>query len=319
MTVEKRIIISLSVLLMGLQLCGFAPFNNTEVDIDTVKNKVYKYVTVDTMVNDFDNYSNGYYLLTGTIESIGKKGDSITIYGSDKNSIIECPCGKEVRDDVLSYKAGDKVALYGQVSVGLFDKERHLKVEKIIEAPKDIKSNDFYYTLAGNTFDYSKSSVRTLANGRVEYRIPFNWNEIELDIKENGLGTIEGYQYVLNRLPGNESEVPETLFVCYFDKNLLKNKSDINNIKEVEKAIICNIEGDVDRFPVKSVSTYYNQKYKYYKGKYENKLDTNGYRTEYIFLDDGSNGIVMFLYVYREPEDIDDIIFVTRFLQIGEQ
>lgn len=324
MTMKKRIYVSLLVLLVGLMLCGFNLFNSSEVAIDTVNNKVYRYVTVDKIISDFksdekravDNYNNGYYLLSGTIESISKKGDSIKIYGSSKSDIIVCPCNKFVRADILNYSPGDNVALYGQISVDVFDKESHLKVEKIIKAPKAIMSSEIYYTLGGSMFDFSKSRQKSLANGRVEYRIPDNWREIEIDVKENGLGTIEGYQYVLNKLPGNENAVPESLFVTYFDKSLLKDKSDIKNIKEVEKVIIKNIEKNVNRFPIKTVSTYYNQKYKYYIGKYTDKLDLVGYRTEYVFIDDADKGIVMLLYVYREPEYADDVMFVTRFLEI---
>ena len=37
---------------------------------------------------------------------------------------------------------------------------------------------------------------------------------------------------------------------------------------------------------------------------------------KYVFIDDADKGIVMLLYVYREPEYADDVMFVTRFLEI---
>lgn len=321
---KKRMISLLLVIGIWVQICGFS-FSKTTVAIDTEKNRVYQYVTVDTVMEAFTSdevkakkeYADGYYLLSGTIDSIKEKGKSVTLSASKGDEKIVCPCDKEIRGDVLQYHTGDSVALFGKMTIDFIDKEKHISVEKIVKAPSAVKSSEIYYTLDGNSFDYTSASVRTLGNGRVEYRIPLKWNSIEVNITDEGIGTIEGCQYVLNKTSGEESAEPESLFVCYFDKKLLKEADDIQETKDVEKTIIENIDGNVGKFPVREQDTYYGTEYKYYLGRYTDALETGkGYRTEYVFQEDGDNGIILYLYVYRETTHLSDVMFVTRFLKI---
>ena len=53
-------------------------------------------------------------------------------------------------------------------------------------------------------------------------------------------------------------------------------------------------------FPSANITTYYGARYQYYSGKYQRGAG-QAYRTEYVFLPDGENGILMFLYLY--PND----------------
>ena len=190
---------------------------------------------------------------------------------------------------------------------------------KISSKKPVVRSSEIYFTLDGSSFDKAGASERKLKNGRVKYYIPGDWIKIEADIKATELGIIEGYQYVLNKMPGNISDVPESLFVCYFDKNLLKNTSDIKNTEQVEKAIIQNINPDekIGQFPSANVNTYYGAKYQYYSGKYQRGVG-QAYRTEYVFQADGEKGIVMFLYLYpNDNKYLSDVLFTTRFTEIN--
>lgn len=323
---KKSIVFVLLMVVIASQLCGFT-FFNASVAIDTEKNHVYKYLTVDSVNADFakdekqasSKYNNNYYLLSGTISSMTEKGDSFTLKGINPTEEVECSCKKNIRSSVLGYADyKDTVAVYGEMKVDLIDKERHLEVEKVVKAPTAIKSADTYFSFNGDTFDVSTGTKRTLANGRVEYFIPSKWKGIEHSIIDENLGIMEGYQYVLNKTSGEKQAEPESLFICYFDKKLLKESDDIKELKDVEKLIISNIEGDVGRFPAKEQTSYYGVNYKYYLGSYKDALDAGkGYRTEYVFQEDKGNGIVMFLYVYREPNYLSDVMFVTRFLTIS--
>lgn len=320
----KRIILISLIVYITVLLCGFS-FNKTLVAIDTEKNRVYKYIIVDSVLEAFDEdtkaateeYKDNYYLMAGKIKEVSKKGDSVSIYSLSRDNAMKCNCtDKNVRNDILKFKVGDSVAVYGKLTVDVFDKEQHVQIEKIIKNPSSIKSNEIFFLLNGDKFDTADTLERTLGNGRVKYLIPANWSEIEVNIAENSLGSIEGYQYVLNKTPGNTNAVPEYVFITYFDKKLLKDASDIKKADEVEKLIVENIEGKVDKFPSKKVHTYYDAEYQYYLGKYTDQLDTGkGYRTEYIFQKDENNGIALIVYVYRDNNYLSDIIFVSRFLK----
>ena len=109
------------------------------------------------------------------------------------------------------------------------------------------------------------------------------------------------------------------LFICYFDNKtqLSDYLNDSDEIELIEKAIVENILGSVGTFPSKEVKTYYGSKYTYYIGSFKSAFDTgSGYHTEFIFQEDGEDGIVVMLYVYKETTHISDVLFVSRFLEI---
>lgn len=318
MKCSKRVLSIFLCVILWTQLCGASFLPKKAVIMDTEKNRVYKYVTVDTIEKAFEkdkksakeDYDDGYYLLSGKIKEISKNGDRVVIGSGNRE--IECSCEKSIRENVLKYKVDNEVALYGKISLGTFDKERHLKAQKIINSPEKVKSDETYYMLNGKSFDVLGATARTLGNGRVKYRIPSSWKDIELKIEDNDLGSIDGYQYVLS----NEPNKQEYLFVAYFDKNKLRDKAEIKKSELVEKAIIENIEGAVGKFPVRKQKTYYGAQYKYYIGDYTYSAWGKGYRTEYIFQEDGENGIALLLYVYTDSKHLTDVILTSRFLEI---
>ena len=325
----KRLISILPIFPMMFILCGLA-FNNVTVLVDTENNHVYEYVTVDDILSDFakdtdaakNEYKGGYYIISGKIESVSKNGDTIKVFGTSiTNNHIICSCPQNLRSEALTYNTGEMIGVFGKLSVGLIDKEIHINVEKIVSDSGAVKTGAFYL-LDGTYVDKNSMSSRTLNNGTVNFRIPAAWKAIEHSIVEDGIGTIEGYQYVLNQLPGNTDTVPESFFVCYFDNAAkLENADDKKETALIEKAIINNISGDGkgDSARNRDVTTYYGAKYNYFIGSYTDMLDAgnNGYHVEYIFQKNGNDGLVMYLYVYKDAKHLSDVMFVTRFLEIA--
>ncbi len=331
---KRKILTVISAFYIAFLLCGAGWFNRTKVVIDTEKNRVYQYCTVDTLISAFTQddkearktYKDNMVLLAGKVSSIGKNGKDLVLTGiTSSDMTVKCSYDKELRTVASDYGIGDSVALYGKITVDAIDKDIHLKAEKIMDMPPVITSNEMFYLLDGSSFDKRNANKITLHNGDVEYYIPASWasEDIQSNITDEKLGTMEGYQYRLNRLEVNDSD-PESLFICYFDnqKQLADYLNDSEETELIEKAIVDNILGDVGSFPSKEVDTYYGSEYDYYLGSYKKKSDTvgiksgSGYHVEFIFQADGKEGIVVMLYVYKETKHLSDIMFVSRFLEI---
>jgi hypothetical protein len=318
----------LMALCMCLSFMGAGWFDGAKVTVDTENNKVYQYRTADEIVSEFKvnpkvakaKYDNQPVLLTGQVKSVGKDGKYIMVTGLNNTSLsIECTCDKSLRSTAKTYKAGTAVAVYGSIEVGLITGDIYLIVDKITTKPASALSSDMYYLLDGTEYNKRNAVKVTLNKGYVEYYIPPAWanEKIQHNVKEENLGTMEGYQYVLNKLSPADP-VPESLFVCYFDNSTqLAFGGDSDETKLIEKAIVENILGNVGIFPTKKTTTYYGAEYNYYDGVYKNPLEAgDGYRCEFIFQADGEDGIVVVLYVYREAKHVDDVLFLTRFLEV---
>lgn len=310
-------------------LCGAGWFDRTRVVIDTENQHVYKYCTADEMILAFlndqkaakENYHKQYVFLSGKVTGFGKDGKHMILSGiSETDLTITCTYDKELRSIASVYDFGDPVALYGQITVDEFRKDIRLNATKIVNPPSVVLSKDTYYLLDGSSFDKADAKKVTLNNGRVEYYISSSWKDIEHSIPDEDLGSIEGYQYVLNQMNGTGDSVPESLFVGYFDNKtqLADYLNDSDETELIEKAMVENILGNVGKFPSKKVKTYYDSEYAYYTGAYKNAFETGaGYHTEFIFQAVKEEGIVLVLYVYKEPKHISDVLFLTRFLKAG--
>ena len=324
---KNRITAIVITLCMCLSFIGAGWLSGAKVVVDTSNTKVFRYLTADQIILDFkadnkaakEKYNKQPVLLSGKVVSVGKDGKNIEITGLNNTALsIECTYGKDLRSTAGTYQAGTGIALYGTIEVGVFG-ALQLKVDKITAKPESALSNDMYYLLDGTEYNKRNATKVTLNGGKVEYYIPSIWanDKIQHSIKEENLGTMEGYQYVLNKLsPANP--VPESLFVCYFDNNTqLAYAGDSTETKLIEKAIVENILGSVGIFPTKKVTTYYGAEYTYYDSVFKNILEAGeGYRCEFIFQADGDDGIVVILYVYKEAKHVKDVVFLTRFLEI---
>lgn len=325
---KKRILAILLICCACMTLCGAGWFDTTKVVVDTENNKVYQYRTADEIISEFTanskaakaKYNNQPVLLYGKVKSVGEGGKTLTVTGLNSESlIIECTYEKSLRSSAKAYSAGDRVALYGSIVVGIFTGDVYLTVDKMISLPDSALSSDMYYLLDGTSYNKRNATKVTLNNGDVEFYVPSVWtnNKIQRSIQDENLGTMEGYQYVLNKL-NPADPVPESLFVCYFDNaTQLAFIGDSGETRLIEKAIVENILGNVGIFPTKRVSTYYGAEYNYYDGVFKSALEAGeGYRTEFIFRADGEDGIVVILYVYREAKHVNDVLFLTRFLEV---
>ena len=330
---KKRLLVILLAISAVAALCGASWFDSAKVTIDTENNRVYHYYTVDEIMGAFaadanaakEKYQEEYVLLAGKITQIEKTGKNIEVSGLiEITESIKCSYEKALQTSESEYKVNDSVALYGKLSIGFFDKKVRLTIEKIVQVPAEIKSDEVYFLLDGTFFDKADAEKVTLDEGHVAYYIPRTWTgeEIQHNIIEEDLGIIEGYQYVLNKIPGETGTVPESLFVCYFDnqKLLADYQNDSDETEQIEKAIVANILGEVKSFPTKEVRTYYGAEYTYYAGVFKNALETGtGYHTEFLFQKDGKDGIVMILYVYKDTKHLGDVLFLSRFLEIEER
>lgn len=321
----KRITAALLALCVLMTLHGAGWFQKATVVVDTENNPVYKHYSTVEISAAFasnektaeDKFQGEPVLLSGTVESVEKNGKNIVLAGTAARNIT-CLCEKSLRNMALQYKAGDRVAVYGHIIVNIFTKTVYLNVDKIVAVPASATSTEMYYLLDGTPFDKRNAVKETLNGGGVEYYVPAAWTneKIRHSVKDKALGTMEGYQYVLNKLTADST--PESLFVCYFDNMAqLAYPSDAKETELIEKAIVENILGNVGSFPSEEVKTYYGSDYDYYSGVFKNALETgDGYRTEFIFQADGQEGIVVVLYVYREPKHVSDLLFMMRFLEI---
>lgn len=325
--IKKRMTAILMTLCICLSFIGAGWFDGAKVVVDTENNKVYQYRTADEIVSGFilnsktakAKYNGQPVLLYGSVANVDKDGKTIEVTGFNFTSLtIECICDKGLRSTAKTYQKGTKVALYGSMEVGFITGDLYLTVDKITALPASALSSDMYYLLDGT--EYNKlNATKVIINGGVEYYVPATWtnSKIQHSIKDENLGTMEGYQYVLNKLSPTDP-VPESLFVCYFDNNAqLAFAGDSDETKLIENAIVGNILGNVGIFPTKKTTTYYGTEYNYYDGVYKNLLEAGeGYRCEFIFQADGEDGIVVVLYVYREARHLKDVLFLTRFLEV---
>jgi len=326
---RKRITAIIMVLCMCLSFGGAGWFEGAKVTVDTKNNPVYQYRTADEIVSAFKadkkaakaKYNDQPVLLSGKVVSVGKDGKNIIITGTNNTSLtIECSYDKSLRSTAKLYSSGDRVTFYGFFHVELITGDLELSADKITVLPSSALSSDMYYLLDGTEYNKRNATRVILNGGDVEYYIPSTWanDKIRRNIKDENLGTMEGYQYVLNKLSPADP-VAESLFVCYFDNSTqLAYAGDADETKLIEKAIVENILGSVGIFPTKKVTTYYDAEYNYYDGVFKNALDAGeGYRCEFIFQADGEDGIVVILYVYREAKHLKDVLFLTRFLEVN--
>lgn len=325
----KRKYFSLFIFFVGILLCGFI-FDNLEMTLDTEKNIVYQNYDIDKVLSDFSenadlakaDYHKAKIVLWARVSEVtsnNKKVTLISLNGMQKGS-IKCSFSEQaVMEDIKTLSPGDTVKVYGEFSVSFIGNHLEMKASKLEKTSTDIVSTAWYSLLNGNTIDRETMDVRTLSEDEITYYIPKDWSEIEVNLIDNQLGSIEGYQYRLNELPLSADVLPESFFVCYFDTKLLKNSSDKHKTEQIERAIISNILGkkpdQLDKFPAKKVEAYYGIKYHYYQDAYRDALG-QGYHAEFVFQPVGTDGIIIYLYIYHEAKHLDDIMVLMRLLEI---
>lgn len=314
---------------LGILLCGFI-FNSPEMILDTETNIVYQNYSIDKVLADFaadggqakDNYGKTKVVLLAKVSEISKNFKTVTLVsvsGTQEGTIKCSSSDKNIIDCVKTLSEGDIVRVYGEFSVSLVGSNLSMETAKIEKTTITSVSSSLYSILNGNTVDIEALYARTLANNKITYYIPAEWSEVEYDIVDNGLGSMEGYQYRLNEISQEAAVQPESLFVCYFDNKLLKYSRDKSETDLIEKAIIANIldknPDSLDKFPTKKLDTYYNVRYQYYQDAYKDILG-QGHHVEFVFQQVNTDGIIVYLYVYNDANHLDDIMFLMRLLEV---
>ncbi|MBQ5311084.1 MAG: hypothetical protein ILP19_03460 [Oscillospiraceae bacterium] len=304
---------SLLILSVCVFLCAFAfPSANIAADIST--NHVYTYITAEKLLREYSNdpggargrYNGQYMLVSGRYENFSS--NNFNIMDSSYGSLV-CENARGVSFDFSPYEFNvSMIAVYGRCSFGAFgDSVRLTDVVKVVPLPV-VTSDNIWFTEDGASFDLDTAENRIV---KYVYSVPPSWKSIETNIKEGGLGSIDGYRYELNRLPGG-SDDPEMLFVCWFGEDKLVNRAHITTRqRDVEKAVIDNISGNSSTFSRYIRTSDRGTTYHYFIGKYTSPLDMKGYHAEYIFCP-YDDGMVMYLYIYRETRHMSDVMFLIR-------
>ena len=306
-------------------LCGA----KTLVELDTETNIVYQSIGADKVLSDFskdekaakNTYDDGYYLLYGNVTSKNKNNKEISVGAIDLKTQEKIVCKFSDRADINyvgGLSVGNTVRIYGKLSVG-FKNALSLKAKGISKIDSLKASDDAYSVQDGNEIKKSSMKNRTIKNSSdevaVSFYIPSDWQDVEHDISKDKLGSISGYQYRLNEI-NNKDPYAESFFVCYFDKNTGVDMNDKGNNKLIEEAILRNIldKDNLGAFPLKSVKTYYDAKYKYYRSTFL-KSTGDKYKVEVVFQEKG-DGILVYLYVYNNPRHVNDIMVMMRLLEL---
>ena len=311
---------------MGMILGG-SIFKTPEMTLDTEKQIVYQGESLENLlIRKGSNpasaeaaYLNRYIMLEGKIRV--KSSDNkqlrlgaLTEYVSD---ILECNTSDISLINVISgLTIGDTVRVCGKITKNLLDGKWSMTPDRIMKTDKVGDLKDVFMTADGTDYDAAAMISRSLNDGKISFRIPGSWSSVEKNLVETGLGSMEGYQYCLNEI--NEQSVqPESFFICYFDndKHLLKS-SDKESTELIERAIVKNIlKQDLGAAQLKK-KTIYGANYHYYQGAYKTAFGQN-YHAEFVFQPVGTQGFVVYLYIFREKLHLNDIMITMRLLEIG--
>ena len=322
---KKKIALCM-VLLLCLTFCG-ALFKPKEMALGVDQNIVYRNELAETFLirskasadTALERYHDSYYVFLGILRA-KMVGDRTVYLGSltsfTTDTLICDTSNEDVREAVANLQVGNTVKIYGKMSYGI-DGKWSMKVDKIEKAVDTSAASTAYSTKSGTTLDQEKMVSRELNGGKVKFWIPAEWENVENDLIQTKLGTMEGYQYCLNEI-NNQSVQPESFFICYFDneKQLLRS-GDKKETERIERAIVKNIlKEDPGSASLKKTS-YYGANYHYYQSSYKTALGQN-YHAEFVFQPVGTKGFVVYLYVYREKAHLDECMITMRILEEEE-
>ncbi len=304
-----------------LFLTGFDFFNDPR-ELDPHSRVVYRSTDIAGVIGDIGRgEKDPNYAVSGKIDNIGKKYDVFRITGS-KDEVIECRTSEiAVKNAVADLSNGDTVTVYGEFRKNLIGGGISGKILDIKKG--EIEKGDGILISGGKIYNSENTRKETIVNKRnngsdiVTFRVPKDWERVEKELDSKG-DHIYGYQYRLNRIRG--SAVPESLYVFYFDYNKnLTDKSRYDEKEKIEAAIVRNIlsKKDAGKCPESVVTSPYGPVYHYYDDKYESGDDV--YHLEFVFRSNGQRGMLVYMYIYRLPERVDEIMYVMRTTEIKEE
>ena len=310
----KRILCILLLAVTFILNCGLS-FNTAIVDMDPEENPSYQYADMSELAaavradRAADKYKYEHYWSYGIVSALnlGKRTVSVAPADNENVSVEFKNDGKTVGD---SLAVNDNVRLFFRVTKGVLGKAS-LEIDRIERAGIKNVTGTVYSTAGGAALRIGEENKRVIADGKVSFYIPDSWKNVEADIRENELGSIDGYQYKLNKL-GKGEAYSECLFVTYFDKTKMVDVNDMGDNKRIEKAIVKDIlkKEASGKFPLREITAPYGPKYKYYRGNFKRSTGET-YLTEFVFQEQG-DGIVVVLYLYKDKKHLDDIMNVLR-------
>ena len=325
MRIRRNITICILLAVIWTAMCG-AFWEKSEVMLDTEKNAVYSSLSIDELVSDVNlgakaaktKYNHKYFALPGKYRSISQDKKSIIVAAPDKagHAVTVTAANEDAAKKMQNLAFNASIIVLGRVDVSMIVGDITVRADAIIDSSDMTVSDSKYYLSDGSCVDSDKLADRELAGGMISYKLPKGWESVEHNITDEELGTIEGYQYRLNEMKGQEATEPESFFVCYFDNMMLKNPGDKDETQGIEEAIIRNILGidSVSGYPMRRVNTYYGRKYRYYQDAYRDKLG-RGYHAEFVFENDGTAGEIVYLYIYKDAKHLGDIMMLMRLLE----
>lgn len=310
----------------ALMLCGAGWYINI-VMLDDAAHVMYENCTVDAIAQDYstdksgfyDRYHGSYLVVWGNVTSIASDGKSVTLValdGNDKRTVTCKTSDVKLADEAKGLTVGSAVRIFGKVSVNWFTKDVTLTMAKLETASGSAYSENLYSGISGTDYDLDNMPLVTLTGAGVTYQIPQSWTTVEKTLENTML---EGYQYCLNEI-NRATAKAESLFVFFFDyEKGLKRLSDRTNPQEVQVAIINNIlkkdPGTSLEFARTNFDTYYGATYNYYGDTYTNPETRITYRVEFVFESMGSEGMMVYLYVVNNENElrhIDDVMMVLK-------
>ncbi len=294
------------------------------VTLDTDKYVIYENVRAETMLQKSDkafreSYDDQYLAVWGTVSTVSDGGKTLTISAWDGSGGKTLKCTTQSRDvsrQVSGLASGTKVRVYGQVSVTLLLNTVTFTMTNVETLGEEVYADGMYSSISGKDYLMSEMSRVELSKGNVSYYIPESWKEVENSV-DNG-NRVCGYQYRLNEIDRATAKA-ESLFVFYFDNEKgLKYPSDKTQTEEIEVAIINNIlkkdSGTALELARTNYKTSYGAVYDYYSDTYTS-TEGETYRVEFIFENVDEEGVLCYLYVMHNDNEVrhlEDVMMVLR-------
>jgi hypothetical protein len=321
---KKKTCLLLAILLLASFVFSGAIFQTPEMTMDTEINPIYRNEPVEYFLlrqktaSDVvkKEYLNQYFVMLGKVKGRNADGKQLKLgmILNNASETLTCNAGSdEVAEAIKGLLLGDYVKVYGKMTMGVFDGKWTMTVDKVEKTFDKTISRTAYSALSGRTVDTEEMETRTLNNGAIKYYLPSGWSGVEKNLKTEKLGDLEGYQYRLNEAE-DKAAYAESFFIGCVTKSDLVSINDLGDDRGLEAAIAADILGKDSlsgKYPVKTVNTYYGLTYRYYQDIFE----TSGgdrLNTEFIFQDAGDDHLLIFLYVYRDPRHLDEIMTVLR-------
>ncbi|MBQ4293952.1 MAG: hypothetical protein II754_04785 [Lachnospiraceae bacterium] len=293
------------------------------VTLDTEKHLIYQRVSADDLLTAFSRdkaqaktkYEGKYLCVLGRTGALLSSGSGFTLNGVEKKLTEVLYCTGAYPG--YSFAAGDLVLVCGRARFTAGDPLQFqidiAGVRKTTETR--VGTEEFCFADSDRVVSKASMNKRSLGKGNAAIYIPDSWKAVEGGIEELELGTADGFQYRLSDTKKSTAGNTEQLFVFYLDMYEYVRPQDWEKTWKIEKAVVENIVPNPDIFFLEwfipTESNTYGTTFHYYETAYQ------GYSLEFVFAQDGEDGFVCFLYLYRaKPAFLDDILYTLRFLEL---